>query len=199
MQQAGVSNFSDDQKKALYRIQSSADNGEMLIRNILYIEKEEINSHTLTLEQLDVDGFLEDVIQIYHQRAKQKEIRIDYQSPGKPVYILSDRYIVNRICENLLSNAIKFTPRGKRVWVVLEEDEDGIIVKIKDEGVGIAAEDIPYLFSKYRKISSMPTEGEYSTGLGLSIVKRLVEELNGKIVCESEPGKGSTFTIMLQK
>lgn len=200
MQQSDISNFSDDQKKALYRIQSSADNGEMLIRNILYIEKEEINSHTLSLEQLDLDAFLEDVIQIYHQRAKQKEIRIDYESPGKPVFIMSDRYIVNRICENLLSNAIKFTPRGKRVWVMLAEDEDDIVtIKIKDEGVGIAAEDIPYLFSKYRKISSMPTEGEYSTGLGLSIVKRLVEELNGRISCESQPGKGSTFTITLQK
>ncbi|HEX5023997.1 MAG TPA: ATP-binding protein, partial [Agriterribacter sp.] len=108
-------------------------------------------------------------------------------------------YIVRRICENLLSNAIKFTPRGKKVWVTLLDNVEKVHIKIQDEGVGIAKEDIPYLFSKYRKISSMPTEGEYSTGIGLSIVKRLVEESNGKIICESEPGKGSTFTITFQK
>ncbi|MGN6493749.1 MAG: tetratricopeptide repeat-containing sensor histidine kinase [Agriterribacter sp.] len=199
LQQAGVANLNDDQKKALYRIQSSADNGEMLIRNMLYIEKEEINSHTLTLEQLDMDAFLEDMIHIYHQQAKQKDISIDYAGTGRAVFIMSDRYVLNRICENLLSNAIKFTQRGKRVWVLLSEDAESISIKIKDQGVGIAPEDIPYLFSKYRKISSMPTEGEYSTGLGLSIVKRLVEELNGKITCESVQGEGSTFTIVLQK
>ena len=112
---------------------------------------------------------------------------------------MSDRYIVSRICENLLSNAIKFTTNGKKVWINLLDTADAVHIKIEDEGVGIAAEDIPYLFSKYRKISSMPTEGEYSTGIGLSIVKRLVEELNGKILCESEPGKGSIFTVKLQK
>ena len=199
LQQSDISNFSSDQKKALYRIQSSADNGEMLIRNILYIEKEEINSHTLKLEQLDMNAFLEDVIQIYYQQAKQKDITIYYEGMGKPVFIMSDRYMLNRILENLLSNALKFTHRDKSVWLVLTEDANDVTVKIKDEGVGIAAEDIPYLFSRYRKISSMPTEGEYSTGLGLSIVKRLVDELNGKITCESGQNEGTVFSIQLRK
>jgi signal transduction histidine kinase len=194
-----VSNFTADQKKALYRIQSSADNGELLIRDILYIEKEEIKHHTLNLEQLDVNAFLDDIVNMYQPQAQQKEISILYAAGNEPVMLISDRYLVSRICENLLSNAIKFTPRGKKVLVSLLDTTEEIHIKVEDEGVGIAKEDIPYLFSKYRKISSMPTEGEYSTGLGLSIVKRLVEELNGKILCESEPGKGSLFTVMLQK
>ncbi len=194
-----VSNFTADQKKALYRIQSSADNGELLIRDILYIEKEEIRHHTLNLEELDVNAFLDDIVHMYQPQAQQKEISIHYSAGENSVLLMSDRYIVSRICENLLSNAIKFTPRGKKVWVSLSDAADAVHIKVADEGVGIAAEDIPYLFSKYRKISSMPTEGEYSTGLGLSIVKRLVEELNGKILCESEPGKGSLFTVILQK
>lgn len=194
-----VSNLTADQKKALYRIQSSADNGELLIRDILYIEKEEIKHHALNLEELDVNAFLEDVIQMYKLRAQQKEISIHYQPGEKSVLLMSDRHIVSRICENLLSNAIKFTPRGKNVWVSLADMPDSVHIKVEDEGVGIVAEDIPYLFSKYRKISSMPTEGEYSTGLGLSIVKRLVEELNGSVNCKSEPGKGSLFTVILRK
>ena len=194
-----VSNFTADQKKALYRIQSSADNGELLIRDILYIEKEEIKHHTLNLEQLDVNAFLDDIVNMYQPQAQQKEISILYAAGNEPVILISDRHLISRICENLLSNAIKFTPRGKKVLVSLLDTTDEIHIKVEDEGVGIAKEDIPYLFSKYRKISSMPTEGEYSTGLGLSIVKRLVEELNGKILCESEPGKGSLFTVILQK
>ena len=194
-----ISNFTADQKKALYRIQSSADNGELLIRDILYIEKEEIKHHTLNLEQLDVNAFLDDIVHMYHPQAQQKDITMDYVAGKNPIILISDRYIVSRICENLLSNAIKFTPRGKKVLVSLVDIPEEVHIKVEDEGVGIAKEDIPYLFSKYRKISSMPTEGEYSTGLGLSIVKRLVEELNGKILCESEPGKGSVFTVILQK
>jgi signal transduction histidine kinase len=85
------------------------------------------------------------------------------------------------------------------VYVKLESTADNIVIQVIDEGVGIAPEDIPYIFSRYGKISSMPTEGEYSTGLGLSIVKRLVDELNGKIFCESVLNKGSVFTVVLPK
>ncbi|RYZ19408.1 MAG: ATP-binding protein [Sphingobacteriales bacterium] len=67
------------------------------------------------------------------------------------------------------------------------------------QGVGIDETELPHLFSKYSKISSKPTDGEHSTGLGLSIVKRIVEELNGEISCESEPDRGSVFTVVLKK
>jgi signal transduction histidine kinase len=70
---------------------------------------------------------------------------------------------------------------------------------VRDEGVGIDKEELPYLFSKYSKLSSRPTDGEGSNGLGLSIVKRIVEEINGRITCESEVGKGSVFTVLLKK
>jgi signal transduction histidine kinase len=131
--------------------------------------------------------------------AEKKNIRLHYEKPNKEVYLLSDKQMVHRICENLLSNAIKFSPTGKNVWVSVSEDGDAVQIKVKDEGIGISAEDLPHLFSRYSELSSKPTEGEASTGLGLSIVKRIVEELNGRILCESEPGKGSLFTVILKK
>lgn len=196
--QSDISNFTESQRKALYRIQSSADNGELLIHNILHIEKDEIN-RPMNLEFLNIGAFLEDVINAHEPQAQQKEIKIIYENEIGITQFMSDRYMLRRICENLLSNAIKFSARGKKVYVNLKEKGSNIIVSVKDEGVGIAAEDIPYLFSKYGKISSMPTEGEYSTGLGLSIVKRLVDELGGMIYCESKPDYGSTFTVSLPK
>jgi signal transduction histidine kinase len=72
-------------------------------------------------------------------------------------------------------------------------------LKVRDEGVGIQADELPHLFAKYSKISSRPTAGEPTTGLGLAIVKRICEELNGQISCESAPGIGSVFTVVLKK
>ncbi|PVD54191.1 hypothetical protein DC498_02065 [Terrimonas sp.] len=196
--QSNISNFTELQKKALYRIQSSADNGELLIHNILHIEKQEIN-RPMNLEFLNLSAFLEDMVSAYEPQARQKEIEIIYENETGGTQFMCDRYMLRRICENLLSNAIKFSPRGKKVRLNLKETDNHVIISVSDEGVGISAEDIPYLFSKYGKISSMPTEGEYSTGLGLSIVKRLVDELNGKIFCESKLDTGSTFTVSLPK
>lgn len=196
--QSDISNFTETQRKALYRIQSSADNGELLIHNILHIEKNEIN-RPMNLEFLNIGAFIADVINAHEPQSMQKEIEIIYENQIGSTQFMSDRYMLRRIFENLLSNAIKFSPRGKRVIVNLKERGNSLVISVKDEGVGIAPEDIPYLFSKYGKISSMPTEGEYSTGLGLSIVKRLVDELNGKIYCESTPDVGSTFTVSLPK
>jgi signal transduction histidine kinase len=112
---------------------------------------------------------------------------------------VSDKQLVSRICENLFSNAIKYSLPGRNVWISLSGTHDAVNIKVKDEGVGIPQEELPNLFSKYSKISTTPTAGESSTGLGLSIVKRIVEELNGSVFCESEPGKGSLFTVVLKK
>ena len=100
---------------------------------------------------------------------------------------------------NLLSNAIKYTSAGRNVYIGISEEKEAVSIRIRDEGVGIQPDELPHLFSKYSKISSRPTAGEPSTGLGLAIVKRICEELNGQISCESTPGKGSVFTVILKK
>jgi signal transduction histidine kinase len=131
--------------------------------------------------------------------AQNKQLHLLFDAPAKPAIILSDRQFMTRIVENLLSNAIKYSPAGKNTWLSLQEEKDQVQIKVKDEGVGIAKEELKNLFTKYSHISAKPTAGEESTGLGLSIVKRLVDELNGKITMESEPGKGSVFTVIFNK
>lgn len=79
------------------------------------------------------------------------------------------------------------------------DEEKQVQINIRDEGMGINREELPLLFSKYAKISTQPTAGEPSTGLGLSIVKRIADEIDAKILCESEKGKGSLFSIILKK
>ena len=74
---------------------------------------------------------------------------------------------------------------------------DAVRIEIQDEGEGISAEDMKRLFGKFARLSARPTGGEHSTGLGLSIVKKMVEAMNGKVWCESEVGKGATFIVEL--
>lgn len=197
--QADADRLSQDQKKALTKIVQASNYGEGLINRILDVEKKDIGNHKMQLENFDLTIFAEEIVDSFKPMAARKDIRLQAELPDKKLYLMSDRHLVSRICENLLSNAIKYTPRGRNVWVSVNDEQDAISIKVRDEGVGIEKEEMPYLFSKYSKISSQPTDGETSTGLGLSIVKRIVEEINGKIFCESEPGKGSLFTVVLKK
>ena len=99
--------------------------------------------------------------------------------------------------DNLISNAIKFTPSGRRIYLDLANGGDGAVFSIRDEGPGISKEDQKKMFRKFQRLSAKPTGGESSTGLGLSIVKSLVERLDGQIDVESQLGKGTTFRIKL--
>ena len=192
-------NLEPNQQKAINRIKEATTKGEQLIRNILDVEKAGTNLQKMALENLDLKIIAESVITDFEPAAKGKAINLFFETSEKQVFIVSDRNLVSRILENLVSNAIKYTPQGKNIWLQLATDADAVHIKVKDEGVGIDKDELPYLFSKYSNISSKPTAGEASTGLGLSIVKRLVSELNGSISCESELGKGSVFTVILKK
>ncbi len=194
-----TSNLTVEQKKAVERIKQSSGRGETLIRSILDVEKAETNLHKVQLENFDLKVFVESIVIDFEAAASGKNIQLHFETADKHIYLVSDKHLVSRICENLFSNAIKYSEPGKHVWISLADSNDAVNIKVKDEGAGIPREELPNLFSKYSKISTKPTAGESSTGLGLSIVKRIVEELNGSVFCESEPGKGSLFTVVLKK
>lgn len=197
--QSGQDNLTPEQKKALHRIEQATIYGEKLIRHILDVEKAQTNQHKVRLENLDLRVFSESIIEDFLPVASRKSIQLHLDCPNKDLYFLSDRQLLSRMLENLLSNAIKYTDKGKNVWMSVSEERNAVSIKIRDEGVGIEKDELPHLFAKYSKISSQPTGGEPSTGLGLAIVKRIVEELNGEISCQSAPGEGSVFTVVLKK
>jgi signal transduction histidine kinase len=101
------------------------------------------------------------------------------------------------VLDNIVSNAVKYSPHDKQVWVRLKEDKANkkVRVEVQDEGPGFSEEDKKKLFGKFARLSAKPTGGEHSTGLGLSIVKRLAEAMGANIWCESTLGKGAMFVI----
>ena len=115
--------------------------------------------------------------------------------PG--LWVGTDRTSAVQILDNLISNAVKYAPPQTRVLVRATRDGERVHIAVQDEGPGLSAEDQAKLFSRFSRLSARPTGGESSTGLGLSIVKRLAEAMQGTIHCESRLGEGATFTVSL--
>jgi signal transduction histidine kinase len=100
--------------------------------------------------------------------------------------------------DNLVSNAIKYSPIGGKITLVVSHDKANTIIRIADEGAGLSPEDLGRLFGRFQRLSAKPTAGESSTGLGLSIVKRIIDMHGGQVTADSSgPGQGSTFTVTL--
>jgi signal transduction histidine kinase len=140
---------------------------------------------------------LQETVERYQLRAKEKQQILDAQYPAVPLVIWADRIALREVMENLLSNAIKYSPLHKRVFVRVQRHISRVRIEVRDEGPGIQAAEMSQLFGKFARLSTKPTGGEHSTGLGLNIVKKLVEAMNGRVWCESEFGKGATFIVEL--
>jgi signal transduction histidine kinase len=100
--------------------------------------------------------------------------------------------------DNLVSNAIKYSPIGGKIVLLVSHEQNATVIRIVDEGAGLSPEDLGRLFGRFQRLSAKPTAGESSTGLGLSIVKRIIDMHGGRIAADSSgPGQGSTFTVTL--
>jgi len=128
--------------------------------------------------------------------AAAKSITASLRVPGDLIVMVDhDRFL--RVLENLLSNAIKYSPPGGAILLQAMKGEtpDRVVIALHDSGPGFSAADLPQLFGRYRKLSARPTGGESSTGLGLYIVRRLLELQGGTIALVSPPGQSAIFRI----
>ena len=133
----------------------------------------------------------------YQEAARRKKIKIQADFPTKPVIAMADFFALDQIFDNLISNALKFSPENKSIFVSVRSANHHAECVVRDEGPGFSVEDKTKMFRRYGRLSARPTGGEPSTGLGLSIVRKLVLGMGGELNCESNPGSGATFTIRL--
>ena len=194
--QSESSDLNEEKKKAILRISEATQHGEEMIRKILDVERIfAVEAKHLVLEEVDLVFMTKQVIDSFEQYCVQKKVTIDALYTLPVIQVLTDQTYLWRILENLLSNAIKFSNPSKHIEVGIREQLDAKIVTIRDFGVGIAEEELPLLFTKYGRINSRPTAGEPSTGLGLSIVKKLADELGIRIEVKSEKGIGTSISL----
>jgi len=168
-----------------------------LISNLLEVNRIELGDYKIIFNQIDVFPVLSKLVCDYALRAQLKNIQIHFDVPEMPYVAYTDSQMLYQILDNLLSNAVKYTLPGNNIVVRLQTRHDMIRCEIQDEGLGLSAEEQKKLFNKFTKLSTRPTGGEHSTGLGLFIVKKLVDALRGKVWCDSQQGRGSTFYVEL--
>ena len=133
----------------------------------------------------------------HRETARRKNLEIQTDFPAAPVLAIADATALGQVLDNLLSNALKFSPAGKKVFVTVRAADRRAECVIRDEGPGFTAEDRQRMFRRYERLSARPTGGEPSSGLGLSIVRKLVRAMNGELLCESDAGSGAAFTVRL--
>jgi signal transduction histidine kinase len=180
--------------ECLQMIENSANRLSGMIAKILDIESIESRQLNLQIEDINFSEVVQTVVDRYENDASQKQIELN-RSLADSVLIAADRSYIDQVIENLLSNAIKFSPSNKSICIHLGIVDGKAQCEIKDEGPGLSEDDMKKVFSKYQKLSAKPTGNESSTGLGLSIVKKFVEAMNGEIWCESEAGEGASFFV----
>lgn len=158
----------------------------------------QIESGQLKLQPIavDVGSFLAEVVENHNRLAATKSTTISLEAVPDGT-VKADIVRIRQVIDNLISNAVKYSPPGSQVYVSARFDNSNWTIIVKDQGPGITAEDRKKLFQDFSRLSARPTNGEKSTGLGLSITRRIVEAHGGAIGVDSEPGEGAAFWFML--
>ena len=166
-----------------------------LITNILKLNKLENQVLEEKKEELHLGDFLGEIVLGFEEWIGEK--KIDLECDIDDVVYRADKTYMEIICNNLLSNAVKFTPEGGKIGVSLKDEERGVVLEVSDTGCGMSPEVGAHIFDKFYQGDS--SHKEQGNGLGLALVKRVIDIIGGEIAVESEENKGSVFTITLKR
>jgi signal transduction histidine kinase len=190
-------NNTPDQTELIDNIMNSTKELNNFINSILDLTKIESQNLTIKRESRDINKIVEGIIEKLEFEADAKKIAIESDlSPLYPIQV--DTVLMNRVISNLIENAIKYAGKEKTVWVKTWDDPEWVYLEIKDNGVGIGAEDLAHIFDKFYRVKNDSTHAIKGSGLGLYLVKYFIELHNGVISATSELGQGTTFTIKLK-
>lgn len=192
-------NFKPEQKMLFEKLIKELADEKNLITEIFNSELLDLELNSFEMEFVELNYLINNYIESTKVTANLKDIELIFLPYLENIFVNINEAYFKRIIDNLVSNAIKFSERGKKIHVLIDSFDDNVFIHVKDEGQGFTETDQADLFKKYHKLSSKPTEGESSTGLGLSIVKRLVTIMGGTISLVSKKEKGSTFTLCFKR
>lgn len=181
------------------QIKSAGKRMTKTINDVLEAARQETGKIQLRLRALDMAVLVKGVVTANQALAHNKDQVIILDSVKKSI-VFGDQQRLSEIVDNLINNAIKYSPPGKEIHVRLKEKKTAAVVEVLDFGPGLTKDDLKNLFRKFTSLSAQPTGGETSSGLGLSIVKHLVDAHRGKIEVNSKgPGKGTIFIVEIPK
>lgn len=194
-----VGTLNDEQGMYVSMVNQVAHDGRQFIENLLDLKAIEEQKRRLKIEPLEIIQWLNRSLIGYEQTANKKNIALKLEANASEGWVSVDKSAFGQVVDNLVSNAIKFSPLDKNIYIRIDVGYSLVSIAIQDEGPGISEEDQQKMFKRFQRLSARPTAGEHSSGLGLSIVKMLVEQMNGEIHLDSQLNSGSTFTVYFHK
>ena len=192
-----VGELNEEQHAYVGEMLNLINGGKELIRDLLDIHSFEHHGSTINIGSVNIRDLVSNTTHEFEQQLSKKHIDLQILFELEEDVFETDASFLRRILENLLSNAIKFSEQGTPINLHIYQEDSAIHFSMKDKGPGISEEDRTLMFRKFQKLEAKPTGGESSTGLGLAIIKTLVEKLNGKITVYSELGIGTEFIVSL--
>ncbi|MDM8569382.1 HAMP domain-containing sensor histidine kinase [Thiotrichales bacterium HSG1] len=166
-----------------------------LVSNLLDINMIESGKMSLTVATIDLLPVIQALTVHYRPYIEAKQMSLNLHISELKYLVSADRNMLYQILDNLISNAVKYSSASKKIDIYITKELQMVRCEIKDEGPGLNESDQKKLFSKFTRLTPKPTADEHSTGLGLFIVKKLVEIMQGKVWCESELGSGCRFIV----
>jgi signal transduction histidine kinase len=185
--------LSDKSLDAVRTIHERAQAMEKLINDLMALSKIELNALSINSEPLEVLGFLNSIIDSYRELNHSKEVNIRLSGDDFTINVDPDR--LRQIVSNLIDNAILYSRDAVTISISAGVQDDRGTISIKDDGIGIPPDKIDHIFEKFYRVRHDKDPAVEGSGLGLSIVKDLVELMDGTVTATSTPSKGSTFTV----
>jgi signal transduction histidine kinase/CheY-like chemotaxis protein len=194
---SGAAALDDNAQAQLAHIRDAANRLTEMVDDLVADAMADALDITIRREPVDISSLVREVAEANRPLAAKKEQTIAVDAPPHHKAMCdSDR--IREAIDNLVSNAVKYSPIGGRIDIMVTQEAGKVRVQVKDQGAGLSPEDMSRLFGRFQRLSAKPTAGETSTGLGLSIVKRIVDLHGGRITVESAGhAKGATFTLQL--
>lgn len=185
----------EKQKKYLTTIHQEAVRLTNLINDFLDLQRMESGAFACSFEKVDPAPLIESIIETISQTTNRHHFQLIDQRSKK--WLSGDQERLIQVFTNLLGNAVKFSPQGGQITVYVTNNEKSMLIKIKDEGLGIPAAEIPHVFKKFHRIDNSDRRKIGGTGLGLAVCKEIAEAHGGTITVSSEYGEGSVFSVLL--
>jgi len=190
--------ISEDQQndfvsRSIVRLRSLLD----LVNDLLDISRMELKTKQREIVTLDIKEIIKSTVELLEIEAQKRSISFSLVMEESVPVIKADHNEITRLFTNILSNAVKYNKEEGSISIITGSNENYLIVKVIDTGIGLKEEDKEKLFQEFYRVKNEHTRGISGTGLGLTIVKQIVDSYHGKIEVESQYGKGTTFTIYL--
>jgi PAS domain S-box-containing protein len=180
-------------------LKSELNRQKILIDRLLIAGRLESGMMKLDVVPLDLLPVLDESLMAVKAIASKRRVTLDFEPCGEPVHVLGDKSGLQQVFINLINNAVKFSQEGGTVWITVAHDEDTLWVRIRDNGVGIPKDAIPHLFERFYRAKNVTIAEIPGSGIGLYIVKSIVEELGGTIQVSSVLNDGTTFAVCLKR